>query len=145
MHTPNAKVSGRAKNRWNCSDKQRELILKITDEHELDKVKDVKKHLQELINKTKHIVVDRTLFCFLANRDYFDYIHDETTRNSFPVEHTYFSHRLLLCAESEPLYDHLLEVIKLRADGPSPTKRAPTGPLDQHELPPYTDIVQPSG
>lgn len=90
---------------------------------ELDKVKDVKKHLQELINKTKHIVVDRTLFCFLANRDYFDYIHDETTRNSFPVEHTYFSHRLLLCAESEPLYDHLLEVIKLRADGPSPTSK----------------------
>lgn len=25
--------------RWNCSDKQRELILKITDEHKLDKVK----------------------------------------------------------------------------------------------------------
>jgi len=24
--------------RWNCSDKQRELILKITDEHKLDKV-----------------------------------------------------------------------------------------------------------
>jgi urease gamma subunit len=25
--------------RWNCSDKQRELILKITEEHKLDKTK----------------------------------------------------------------------------------------------------------
>ena len=35
----NGNGNGNGQDRWNCSDKQRELILKITDEHELDKVK----------------------------------------------------------------------------------------------------------
>lgn len=35
----NGHSNGHGQDRWNCSDKQRELILKITDEHKLDKVK----------------------------------------------------------------------------------------------------------
>ena len=47
-HTPH--TNGNGKDIWNCSDKQRDLIIKIVDEHKLDK-NDIEKLSQERFSK----------------------------------------------------------------------------------------------
>lgn len=49
-HSNGTHTSGNGYDKWNCSDKQRELIIKIVDEHKLDK-NDIEKLTQERFSK----------------------------------------------------------------------------------------------
>ena len=51
-HSPSAHTNGNGNgiDKWNCSDKQRDLIIKIVDEHKLDK-NDIEKLAQERFSK----------------------------------------------------------------------------------------------
>ena len=90
---------------------------------ELDKVHEAGQAIGALISRTKHIVADNSFFCFLADRAYFDHLEERLVRRAYPVEYTYFSHRLLIHADSEPLRDLLLELITLQS-GTSPSAGA---------------------
>ena len=49
-HSNGTHTNGNGKDIWNCSDKQRDLIIKIVDEHKLDK-NDIEKLSQERFSK----------------------------------------------------------------------------------------------
>lgn len=49
-HSNGPHTNGDGYDQWNCSDKQRELIIKIVDEHKLDK-NDIEKLAQERFSK----------------------------------------------------------------------------------------------
>ena len=48
-------TNGNGKDVWNCSDKQRDLIIKIVDEHKLDK-NDIEKLAQERFGKSVKVL-----------------------------------------------------------------------------------------
>ena len=58
-----------------------------------DRVADL---IGELINRLKHLTTDYGFFCFLTGRDYFNDIERKLADKTYPVEHTYFSERLLI-------------------------------------------------
>jgi hypothetical protein len=74
---------------------------------ELDKVDDARERIGELVNQLKHLVTDYGFFCFLVNRDLFDEIEERVERLAYPVDHTYFSQRLLVRAEPNRLLVYL--------------------------------------
>ena len=53
--TPHTNGNGNGKDVWNCSDKQRDLIIKIVDEHKLDK-NDIEKLAQERFGKSVKVL-----------------------------------------------------------------------------------------
>jgi AAA+ ATPase superfamily predicted ATPase len=65
---------------------------------ELDKVNEIRDKLERLINRLKHIVADRALFCFLVDRSYFERIQNISRIEPHRKEHTFFSERLYVIA-----------------------------------------------
>jgi hypothetical protein len=65
---------------------------------ELDKVNEIPAKLERLINRLKHIVADRALFCFLVDRSYFERIQTISRTEPHRKEHTFFSERLYVIA-----------------------------------------------
>lgn len=64
---------------------------------ELDKVPRPREVIDAIIRRLKNITTDYGFFCFLTGREYFDEIEHAVEAEAFPNEHTYFSHRLLIC------------------------------------------------
>lgn len=87
---------------------------------ELDKVKDARTRVTELVYKLKHLVTDYGFFCFLVNRDLFDEIEERVERLPYPVDHTYFSERLLVRAEPNRILVYLGRL--LQDESPSATR-----------------------
>jgi len=63
---------------------------------ELDKVDDLHTRMRALVAHLKHFVTERAFFCFLTNRDYFEYLEEQSRTHPYPQEHTYFPHRLFV-------------------------------------------------
>jgi hypothetical protein len=74
---------------------------------ELDKVKDPRKSIADLINGLKHLTTDYGFFCFLTDRDYFDYVARKVSKEAFPVEHSFFSHRMFILHQPRQLLEYL--------------------------------------
>jgi hypothetical protein len=74
---------------------------------ELDKLKDPKKSIADLINSLKHLTTDYGFFCFLTDRDYYDYVARKVAREAFPVEHSFFSHRMFILHQPKQLLEYL--------------------------------------
>jgi len=88
---------------------------------ELDKVNNVGEKLEKLINRLKHIVADRALFCFLVDRPYFERVREISRTQPQRKEHTFFSERLYVIASSAEWRKYLLQI--LRSNSPSQTDR----------------------
>jgi hypothetical protein len=85
---------------------------------ELDKVNEIEKKLERLINRLKHIVADRALFCFLVDRSYFERVQTISLVEPQRKEHTFFSERLYVIATPSQWRKYLKEVLKL--ENPTP-------------------------
>lgn len=84
---------------------------------ELDKVNELPDKLERLINRLKHIVADRALFCFLVDRSYFERIQSISRIEPQRKEHTFFSERLYVIATPAQWRTYLQSV--LTCDDPS--------------------------
>jgi AAA+ ATPase superfamily predicted ATPase len=88
---------------------------------ELDKVNDIEDKLERLINRLKHIVADRALFCFLVDRPYFERIQNISRTQPHRKEHTFFSERLYVIATPAQWRTYLQSVLTL--DAPSRSEK----------------------
>jgi hypothetical protein len=78
---------------------------------ELDKLTDPDTVISGLIGRLKHLISDYGFFCFLADRDYLDRIERKLADGSYPVEHTYFTDRLLVVNRPSDLRAFLEDLI----------------------------------
>ncbi|KAA6456021.1 ATP-binding protein [Acidobacteria bacterium AB60] len=79
---------------------------------ELDKVNEIEEKLERLINRLKHIVADRALFCFLVDRTYFERIQTISRVEPQRKEHTFFSERLYVIATPGQWRAYLQTILK---------------------------------
>jgi hypothetical protein len=85
---------------------------------ELDKLPDPNNTIGALIVRLKHIVADFGFFCFLTDRDYYEFIQHKLQSEAYPREHTYFSNLLFLTYRPQDIAAHLKSIM-LPADLPS--------------------------
>ena len=79
---------------------------------ELDKYLDDSnrvEYFQNRISELKHLIADRSFFCFLTDRNYYDYLADLIKQNPYPVEQTLFSRRLFVAYTSKDFHKYLKE------------------------------------
>jgi hypothetical protein len=88
---------------------------------ELDKLDDAATSIATLIKSLKHLTTDFGCFCFLTDRNYYNYLMAKVEREAFPVEHTYFSHFLFILPHPDRFLDFLRAI----------TRSAPVGAPSQ--------------
>ncbi|MCB9852248.1 MAG: hypothetical protein H6819_04065 [Phycisphaerales bacterium] len=82
----------------------RELLKHIKEIHlapvfvidELDKVRDLPTRIGPLVRSLKKLCAENAFFCFLTDRSYFERVSNIDRGTPYPVEYTYFSHRLFV-------------------------------------------------
>ena len=82
---------------------------------ELDKIvndTDGAKAFRELISEAKHLIADRSFFCFLTDRNYYDYLSEVFKKESYPIEHTLFSSRFFIAYGPQFLHDYLVRLFE---------------------------------
>lgn len=63
---------------------------------EIDKLEMPDEAIRSLMRRLKQLTTDYGFFCFLTDRDYYERLQNQLDRSVFPVEHTYFTHRILV-------------------------------------------------
>ena len=86
---------------------------------ELDKVDDPKTRILGLVHHLKKLVAERAFFCFLTDRDYFDYVSGGGD-SGYSREHTYFTHQLFVVFTPDALRHFLLEAVLVHPLAESP-------------------------
>ncbi|MCB9745794.1 MAG: hypothetical protein H6740_24680 [Alphaproteobacteria bacterium] len=61
---------------------------------ELDKVRHLRGRMRALVRHLKSLASEDAFFCFVTDRDYFEYLRWSIQRSAYPEEHTYFTDRL---------------------------------------------------
>lgn len=79
---------------------------------ELDKVADLHRRMDAVIDHLKLFVAEKAFFCFLSDRDYFEYLRKKSLFEAYPKEHTYFTDRLFVVHQSGDLHDYLGHVLR---------------------------------
>ncbi len=79
---------------------------------ELDKVPNAAVTIGQMIDRLKGLVTDFGFFCFVTDRDTLEQIEAKIRREGYPVEHTYFSERLLIAYSPRDVIGHLREVLR---------------------------------
>jgi len=74
---------------------------------ELDKVPDIEHKMENLIRHLKHLVTEKTFFCFLADRRYFEHVVATSRSTVYGKEYTFFSDRLFVHYRPEDLHTYL--------------------------------------
>lgn len=93
---------------------------------ELDKISGLSERITALVRRLKKLVAERAFFCFLTDRDYFEEVRSRTAKNAYPMEYTYFTHRLFIVFTPEDFHRWLGETLKVHAPGGDPAS-APLG------------------
>jgi hypothetical protein len=88
---------------------------------ELDKIDGLESSMAQLVQRMKHLVADYSFFCFLTDRDYFEYLFDLSRREAYPREHTYFSHRLFVLYRPRDLHAYLDQLLQVTVGSPQAT------------------------
>ncbi|HVG43541.1 MAG TPA: hypothetical protein VM890_02390, partial [Longimicrobium sp.] len=63
---------------------------------ELDKVKDLPVRIQGMVHHLKKFVAENAFFCFLTDRTYYEEMIRGSASEAYPVEYTYYTHRLFI-------------------------------------------------
>ena len=63
---------------------------------ELDKVENLQERILGMVHFLKKLVAESAFFCFLTDRTYFEHVLSRGSTLAFPVEHTYYTHRLFV-------------------------------------------------
>ena len=87
---------------------------------ELDKLANPKKSIAELIHSLKHLTTDYGCFCFQTDRDYYDFVMSQVTKEAYPVEHTFFSHRMFILHQPRQLLRYLTDITRPDAGTAAP-------------------------
>lgn len=101
---------------------------------ELDKLSDPKKSIADLINSLKHLTTDYGFFCFLTDRDYYDYVARELRERAFPIEHSFFSHRLFILPQPQDIQTYLGRITKSESSPAAEPAGAPAASADPYFL-----------
>jgi hypothetical protein len=83
---------------------------------ELDKVDNLHKRMQSLVSQLKSFVAEEAFFCFLTDRNYFEYLRSLSRRMAYPPEHTYFSRRMLIQYRPGDLRRYLYQTFESSPD-----------------------------
>jgi hypothetical protein len=78
---------------------------------ELDKIEGIDKKMETLIHHLKHLVTEKTFFCFLADRSYFEHVLASSRSKAYGREHTFFSERLFVHYRPEDMHEYLDRVV----------------------------------
>jgi hypothetical protein len=89
---------------------------------ELDKVDDG--CIKDIIGRLKSLTTDYGFFCFLTDRAYYDGIEQKLRREAFPVEHTFFSQRLLIMYRPEELACYVRQLWSIDGSQPQEVQAA---------------------
>jgi hypothetical protein len=73
--------------------------------------------VRDLINQLKSLTTDHGFFCFLTGRDYFDDIKQALAKKAYPVEHTFFSERLLIAYGPDDFYNYTSQILTCNEEG----------------------------
>jgi hypothetical protein len=84
---------------------------------ELDKVEQLYERMGRMIGQLKKFVSEEAFFCFLTNRDYFEYLQRRSLTETYPIEHTYFTDRLFVVFRPDDFHDYLDQVLVFEQDG----------------------------
>lgn len=101
---------------------------------ELDKLDGVAERMKELLDRLKHLIADYGFFCFLTDRDYFEEVERKSYDLSYPPEHTYYSHRILVTLQPRELHDYLGRLIEPAEPLPSDQTEAEASEQRYDEL-----------
>ncbi|HSL70033.1 MAG TPA: hypothetical protein VK864_07300, partial [Longimicrobiales bacterium] len=76
---------------------------------ELDKVDELSKRIISMVHHLKKLVAENAFFCFLTNRSYFEEMLAQGSGRAYPVEYTYYTHRLFVVFAPEDFERYLLK------------------------------------
>lgn len=79
---------------------------------ELDKIVGIEQKMENLIRHLKHLVTEKTFFCFLADRAYFEHVIASSRSKAYGREYTFFSSRLFVHYRPEDLHQYVLKVVQ---------------------------------
>jgi hypothetical protein len=99
---------------------------------ELDKVKDLPRQMRLLVSYLKDFASDRTLFCFLTDRDYLEYIEQRTAGNTYVAEYSYFRDRIPVFYQPDDLRGYLNSIFT------ASDSTGTSGPSSDHEVLAYS-------
>jgi hypothetical protein len=91
---------------------------------ELDKVLNLSSRIVTMVHHLKKLVAENAFFCFLTNRSYFEEMLAEGSGRPYPVEYTYYTHRLFVVFAPEDFERYLRKRIPRPAVAPSSTPDA---------------------
>jgi len=89
---------------------------------ELDKVEHLSERILWMVHYLKKLVAERAFFCFLTDRSYYEEMIRRGESHPYPVEYTYFMHRLFVVFQPRDFHSYLDSVLEL------PKPAAPIAP-----------------
>ena len=87
---------------------------------ELDKVNELSARLVTMVHHLKKLVAENAFFCFLTNRSYFEEMLAQGSGRPYPVEYTYYTHRLFVVFSPEDFERYLRKRVPAPAVEPTP-------------------------
>ena len=78
---------------------------------ELDKVDDEGRWIGNMVGHLKSFVTEKTFFCFLADRSYYEHLRPRARRHTYRVEYTYFTDHLFVTYQPGDLHRFLRTVL----------------------------------
>ncbi|HXT22845.1 MAG TPA: hypothetical protein VN923_19010, partial [Thermoanaerobaculia bacterium] len=91
---------------------------------ELDKVQRLNERILEMVHHLKKLVAENAFFCFLANRSYFEEMLARSAGRAYPVEYTYYTHRLFVTFGPEDYERYLRKRMPDPEPSPAPAVAA---------------------
>jgi hypothetical protein len=79
---------------------------------ELDKVEDLPERIFGMVRHLKKLVSENAFFCFLTDRGYFESVARKNAGQAFPVESTYYTHRLFVVFRHEDMHRFLHSLLQ---------------------------------
>jgi hypothetical protein len=102
---------------------------------ELDKVDDLSDRIFGMVRHLKKLVAESAFFCFLTDRSYFEEMRRRGERRAYPIEYSYFTHRLFVTYRADDFHVYLGRLL----NEPIPTPAA-TSPQDAGRVSPAVSV-----
>jgi hypothetical protein len=78
---------------------------------ELDKVEDLPERIFGMVRHLKKLVSENAFFCFLTDRGYFESVMQKNMGQPFPVESTYYTHRMFVVFRHDDMHRFLRSLL----------------------------------
>ena len=91
----------------------------VTDRAEL-----LDKAMLRLMHRMKQLTTDSGFFCFLTDRDYFDRVESKINESIYAIEHSFFTHRLLVAHQPSEVAAYVRSAVSASPPGEAPSPAA---------------------